>query len=137
MPFIGNTHKTILPTSTIDHQKLLGSNADTTTNAGYSTFYVRYSPGNVSVIVNGTYLMADAYVAENGTDVRIATTTLTIAPTDQIEIIGYNLPISNILERTDVHIVGGKIAGIDVADFANILDRLQALEDQVATLTGS
>ena len=135
--FIGNTHRPVLPTSTIDHQKLLGSDADTVTNAGFNTFYVSYSPGNVSVIVNGTYLMADAYVAENGTNVQIATSTMTIAPTDQIEIIGYNLPISSILERTDVHIVGGKIACIDVADFANVLDRLQALEDQVATLTGS
>ena len=135
--FIGNTHRPVLPTSTIYHQKLLGSDADTVTNAGFNTFYVSYSPGNVSVIVNGTYLMADAYVAEHGTNVQIATSTLTIAPTDQIEIIGYNLPISSILERTDVHIVGGKIAGIDVADFANVLDRLQALEDQVATLTGS
>jgi hypothetical protein len=48
------------------------------------------------------------YTATNGTDVRISTSTITLANDDVIEIIGYGIPSSQILERSDVNITGGQ-----------------------------
>jgi len=94
MPYIGSAVKSINTRSAVDHQQFLGSSADTVTNPGYYTFYVNYSPGNISVFVAGNNISHTDYTANNGTDVRISTSTLTINPADNVEIIGYNIPTS-------------------------------------------
>ena len=113
MPYIGSAIKNINTRSAIDHQQFLGSTADTITNPGYYTFYVNYSPGNVTVIVAGSHISHTDYIATNGTDVRISNSAVTINANDAVEITGYNIPTSQVLERSDVNITGGKISGIE------------------------
>ena len=108
MPYLGASPRNINTRSVIDHQEYLGSQADTSTNSGYYTFYVNYTPGNVSVVVRGVHMASSDYTATNGTDVRISTSTITLANDDVIEIIGYGIPSSQILERSDVNITGGQ-----------------------------
>ena len=116
MPYIGSAVKSINTRSAIDHQQFLGSTADTITNSGFYTFYVNYSPGNISVFVAGNNISHTDYTANNGTDVRISTGTLTINPTDNVEIIGYNVPTSQVLERTEVNITGGTISNTTISN---------------------
>ncbi len=116
MPYIGSAVKSINTRSAVDHQQFLGSSADTITNPGYYTFYVNYSPGNISVFVAGNNISHTDYTANNGTDVRISTGTLTINPTDNVEIIGYNVPTSQVLERTEVNITGGTISNTTISN---------------------
>jgi hypothetical protein len=116
MPYIGSAVKSINTRSAVDHQQFLGSSADTVTNPGYYTFYVNYSPGNISVFVAGNNISHTDYTANNGTDVRISTSTLTINPADNVEIIGYNIPTSQVLERSDVNITGGSIRNVEISD---------------------
>ena len=116
MPYIGSAVKSINTRSAIDHQQFLGSTADTITNPGFYTFYVNYSPGNISVFVAGNNISHTDYTANNGTDVRISTGTLTINPTDNVEIIGYNVPTSQVLERTEVNITGGTISNTTISN---------------------
>ena len=113
MPYIGSAIKNVNTRSAIDHQQFLGSTADTITNPGYYTFYVNYSPGNVTVIVAGSHISHTDYIATNGTDVRISNSAVTINANDAVEITGYNIPTSQVLERSDVNITGGKISGIE------------------------
>lgn len=108
MPYLGASPRNINTRSVIDHQEYLGSQADTSTNSGYYTFYVNYTPGNVSVVIRGVHMASSDYTATNGTDVRISTSTITLANDDVIEIIGYGIPSSQILERSDVNITGGQ-----------------------------
>ena len=116
MPYIGSAVKSINTRSAIDHQQFLGSTADTITNPGFYTFYVNYSPGNISVFVAGNNISHTDYTANNGTDVRISTGTLTINPTDNVEIIGYNVPTSQVLERAEVNITGGTISNTTISN---------------------
>jgi len=112
MPYLGASPRNINTRSVIDHQEYLGSQADTSTNSGYYTFYVNYTPGNVSVVIRGVHMASSDYTATNGTDVRISTSTITLANDDVIEIIGYGIPSSQILERSDVNITGGQAVNL-------------------------
>jgi len=132
MPYFGSNLQNVSNRSMIEHLRFLGSDADVTTNLGVSTFYVNYTPENVSVIVQGNYLLPSDFEATNGKDIRISST---INNTDVIEIIGYNVRSSVVLERTDVHITAGKIGGVDVSQFKEMLERIEALETQVANLS--
>jgi hypothetical protein len=73
---------------------------------------VNYTPGNVSVVIRGVHMASSDYTATNGTDVRISTSTITLANDDVIEIIGYGIPSSQILERSDVNITGGQAVNL-------------------------
>lgn len=117
MPYIGSTPRNVNTRSAIDHQSYLGSQADTSTNSGYYTFYVNYTPGNVSVVLRGVHMADSDFVATTGTDVRISTSTITLASDDVIEIIGYGVPTSQVLERSDVNITGGQISNTTVAGY--------------------
>jgi hypothetical protein len=112
MPYLGASPRNINTRSVIDHQEYLGSQADTSTNSGYYTFYVNYTPGNLSVVIRGVHMASSDYTATNGTDVRISTSTITLANDDVIEIIGYGIPSSQILERSDVNITGGQAVNL-------------------------
>lgn len=134
MPYIGSSNKNVNTRSLIEHQHYLRVDADTTTYPNYYSFQVNYTPGNITVVVGNTFLNHTEYVATNGKEVLIPTS-YTISSTDPIEIIGYNVPTSYVLERSDVNITNGIIGGVNVTDFKSILDRLDALEAQVASLT--
>ena len=110
MPYFGSSPRNTNTRSVIDHQSYLGSQADTSTNSGYYTFYCNYTIGNVSVILRGVHMADSDYTATNGTDIRIATSSFTLNNDDVIEIIGHTVPSSQILERSDVNITGGAIS---------------------------
>ena len=110
MPYFGSSPRNTNTRSVIDHQSYLGSQADTSTNSGYYTFYCNYTIGNVSVILRGVHMADSDYTATNGTDIRISTSSFTINNDDVIEIIGHTVPSSQILERSDVNITGGAIS---------------------------
>ena len=113
MPYIGSAIQNVNTRSAVDHQQLLGSMADTTIQSGYSTFFVNYSPGNVTVSVAGVQISHANYIATNGTDVRILNSAVTINANDAVEITGFNVPTSQVLERTNVNITGGTISNVD------------------------
>ena len=113
MPYIGSAIQNVNTRSAVDHQQLLGSMADTTIQSGYSTFFVNYSPGNVTVSVAGVQISHENYIATNGTDVRILNSAVTINANDAVEITGFNVPTSQVLERTNVNITGGTISNVD------------------------
>ena len=60
MGYIGNTNKSVNTRTVIDHQNYTVLQSDRT-NSGFYTFYVNYTPGNLSVFVKGVAL------AESGT----------------------------------------------------------------------
>ena len=116
MAYIGASSRNINTRTLVDHQYFTGGQADSSTNSGYYTFYVNYTPGNVTVILRGITLGSTDYIATNGTDIRIATADVTLNSDDSIEIIGYSVPASNVLERSDVNITGGQITGVQKTD---------------------
>lgn len=116
MPYFGSSPRNTNTRSVIDHQSYLGSQADTSTNSGYYTFYCNYTIGNVSVVLRGVHLADSDYTATNGTDIRIATSSITLNNDDVIEIIGHTVPSSQILERSDVSITGGQAINLEKVD---------------------
>ena len=107
----------------IERHLLRGSDADTATNAGVSTYYLRYTPGYLDVFVNGAKLLPEQqFVSDNGTDVRISHT---ISSNDYVEIIGYSLQNDQFLNMTSVHITDGSIGGVDVKTLKSTIEDLQ------------
>ena len=92
-----------------EHKEFTGADADTSTNSGFYTFYVNYQTG-VDVYVRGVRMANTDYTSSNGTDVRIATSAITLNTEDVVQITGYNAPASQILEKSDVNITGGTIS---------------------------
>ena len=113
MPMIGSKVINVSERKDVfEHKEFTGADADTSTNSGYYTFYVNYQTG-VDVFVRGVRMANTDYTSSNGTDVRIATTAITINTEDVIQITGYNAPASQILEKSDVNITGGTISNLD------------------------
>ena len=66
----------------------------------------------MQVYVRGILLASTDFTASNGTDIRIAHSSVTLENNDSVEIIGTKLDSSNILlEQTSVSISGGSIGG--------------------------
>ena len=120
--YIGNQVNTNRLNSTLhEHQHFTASQADTVTNAGFYTFTVNYTPGNVQVYVRGILLASTDFTASNGTDIRIAQSSVTLESNDSVEIIGTKLDSSNILlEQSSVSISGGSIGGDTAINVKNI-----------------
>tara|TARA_S200000501_G_scaffold91992_1_gene85377 strand:+ start:654 stop:1136 length:483 start_codon:yes stop_codon:yes gene_type:complete len=95
-----------------EHKEFTGADADTSTNSGFYTYYVNYQTG-VDVYVRGVRMANTDYTSSNGTDVRIATSAITLNTEDVVQITGYNAPASQILEKSDVNITGGTISNLD------------------------
>jgi len=113
--YIGSSARTVNPSEIIDQKEYtVSDSSDIIVNTiDYYRFYCNYTPGNVSLFVQGILVASSAYVADNGTDVRIEKATVTLASTAEIQIIGYNVPTSQMLERSDVSITGGNITGVE------------------------
>ena len=120
--YIGNQVNTNRLNSTLhEHQHFTASQADSVTNAGFYTFTVNYTPGNVQVYVRGIMLASTDFTASNGTDIRIAHSSVTLENNDSVEIIGTKLDSSNILlEQSSVSISGGSIGGDTAINVKNV-----------------
>ena len=120
--YIGNQVNTNRLNSTLhEHQHFTASQADNVTNAGFYTFTVNYTPGNVQVYVRGIMLASTDFTASNGTDIRIAHSSVTLENNDSVEIIGTKLDSSNILlEQSSVSISGGSIGGETAINVKNV-----------------
>jgi large exoprotein involved in heme utilization and adhesion len=116
MAYIGSAPRATNTRTIIDHKFYTGSQADSSTNSGYYTFYVNYTVGQITVLVRGIAMDHNDFVATNGTDVRISTSLITLANEDTIELIGHIVPSANVLERSDVNITGGRITGVQSTD---------------------
>lgn len=125
MAYIGAAPRATNTRTVIDVQEYLGSQADTSTNAGYYTFYVNYTPGNVNVMVRGVVLAVSDFIGTNGTDIRISTSDITLNNEDVIQIVGYTVPSSNVLERSDVSITGGYAVNMDRVDSRYYMNKNQ------------
>lgn len=108
MPYLGSAPRTTNAANLIDHKEYLGANADTATNSGYYTFVASYTPNHVSVIVRGINLATSDFVATNGVDIRIPTSSITLQAEDVIEIIGHTTTTNQVIERSDIHLTGGQ-----------------------------
>ena len=129
---LGKQVKNVRNQTGIERHLLRGSDADTTTNAGVSTYYLRYTPGFLDVFVNGAKLLPEQqFVSDNGTDVRISHT---ILESDYVEIIGYSIQNDQFLNMTSVHITDGAIGGVDVKTLKSTIEDLQ---NRVAALEGN
>ena len=113
--YIGSSARTVNPSEIIDKKEytISGSTDIVVNGIDYYRFYCNYTPGNVSLFVQGALIASSVYIADNGTDVRIQKSTVSLTSTDEIQIIGYNVPTSQILERSDVSITGGNINGVE------------------------
>jgi hypothetical protein len=129
MAYIGSSARNTNTRSLIDHKEYLGSHADTSTNSGYYTFYVNYKPGNITVVIRGINMASSDYIATNGSDVRISTSSITLQNDDVIEIIGYSVPNSNVLERSDVNITGGQAINLEKVDAKYYMNRNEYTAD--------
>jgi hypothetical protein len=119
-------------TTGIERHLLQGLDADLSTNSGYSTYYLRYTPGYLDVFANGAKLIPDQqFIADNGTDVQIS---FTINPTDVVEIIGYSIQNDQFLNMSSVQIVDGSIGGVDVKTLKSTIEDLQ---NRVSALEGN
>lgn len=127
MGYIGNTNKSVNTRTVIDHQNYTVLQSDRT-NSGFYTFFVNYTPGNLSVFVKGVALAESDYTANNGKDVRIPTT-IPLSNEDDVEIIGYTVPATSILERSDVNITAGTIGGLRQMDSRLYLNDSTYTED--------
>lgn len=129
MAYLGSTPKSTNSRSVIDTKEYLGFHADTSTNSGYYTFYANYTPGHVNVIVRGIVLAETDFIAINGTDIRISTSDVTLNNADVIQIVGYTLPVSNVLERSDVSISGGYAINMDRVESRYYMNKNQYAVD--------
>lgn len=129
MPVIGSANKTRATKTTIDHREYLGGHADTVANPGYYTFFLNYSPGNLTVTVRGVNLATTDYIATNGTDVRIDTSALTLNSDDVVELLGFGMPASDILGRSDVNVTGGQAINLERVDAKYYTNRNQYTSD--------
>ena len=129
---LGKQVKNVRNQAGISRHLLRGYDADTTTNAGVSTYYLRYTPGYLDVFVNGAKLLPEQqFIADNGTDVRISHT---IATNDYVEITGYSLQNDHFINMSAVHITGGSIGGVNVETLKATIEDLQT---RIAALEGS
>ena len=127
---LGKQVKNVRNQAGISRHLLRGYDADTTTNDGVSTYYLRYTPGYLDVFVNGAKLLPEQqFIADNGSDVRISHT---IVANDYVEITGYSLQNDHFINMSAVHITSGSIGGVDVetlkATIEDLQTRLSALE---------
>lgn len=114
MPYLGSSPRTINTRATIDHRSFTGAEEDDGT---YYIWNVNYTPGMVSVVVRGVHMADSDYVATNGTQVKILKSILTLDnANDDIEIVGYTAPVSQVLERSDVNITGGQASNLEKVD---------------------
>ena len=114
MPYLGSSPRTINTRATIDHRSFTGAEEDDGT---YYIWNVNYTPGMVSVVVRGVHMADSDYVATNGTQVKILKSILTLDnANDDVEIIGYTAPVSQVLERSDVNITGGQASNLEKVD---------------------
>ena len=119
-------------TTSIERHLLRGSDPDLETNSGYSTYYLRYTPGFIDCFVNGAKLIPEQqFIADNGTDIQIS---FTINPSDIVEIVGYSIQNDQFLNMTSVHIVDGSIGGVDVKTLKSTIEDLQS---RISTLEGN
>ena len=129
---LGKQVKNVRNQTSIERHLLQGSDADSATNSGYSTYYLRYTPGFIDCFVNGAKLIPEQqFIADNGTDVRISHT---ITENDYVEIIGYSIQNDQFINMSAVHITSGSIGGVDVETLKSTIEDLQS---RISTLEGN
>ena len=114
-------------TTGIERHLLQGLDADLSTNSGYSTYYLRYTPGYLDVFANGAKLIPDQhFISNNGTDIQIS---FTINPSDVVEIIGYSIQNDQFVNMSAIHVSSGSIGGVDVETLKATIEDLQTRLD--------
>ena len=129
---LGKQVKNVRNQTSIERHLLQGSDADLETNSGYSTYYLRYTPGFIDCFVNGAKLIPEQhFISNNGTDIQIS---FTINPSDIVEITGYSIQNDQFVNMSAVHITSGSIGGVDVETLKATIEDLQS---RILTLEGN